>query len=68
MRQFLGRITNDGTDGALIRLSIALRNNETENARERLIALDLQVEAELDKVWPRAPRHLPDSPIPLSGL
>jgi len=66
MRQFLGRMTNEGTDGALIRLSIPLPDLDRpydreladgyNSARERLFALDLQVEAELDRVWPRAHR------------
>ena len=61
MRQFLGRMTNEGTDGALIRLSIrlpdSLANGDFDSPRERLFALDLQVEAQLDEAWPRAPSH-----------
>ena len=52
IRQFLGRLTNEGTDGSLIRLSIALRDSNIETARQQLFSLDLRVEAELDKVWP----------------
>lgn len=79
MWQFLGRMTNEGTDGALIRLSIPLHDSDGvdgtnwTSARERLFALDLQVEAELDRVWPQAlrvpiPSRNSPAPLPNSAL
>jgi EpsI family protein len=55
INHFWGRLTNVGSDGALIRLSTSLPDGEYEAARERLFALDLKVEAELRRLWPVAP-------------
>ena len=60
--QFWGRITNEGADGALIRLSTPLRGSEDELARGRLFALDQKIEAELERVWPRMDKG--DSRVP----
>jgi EpsI family protein len=52
LRQFWGRLMASRGDGALIRLSTPIWDQDIEAARGRLLSLDAAVEKALDGVWP----------------
>lgn len=53
LSHFLGRLTRNRADGALIRLSTPVLAGDRDGARARLFGLDAAVEASLAKIWPR---------------
>lgn len=55
MSHFWGRLTENRGDGALIRLSTRIVENDPEEARSRLYGLDSVVEGEIAELWPREP-------------
>jgi EpsI family protein len=50
---FWGRLRADRADGALVRLSTPIEGDAVDAARQKLQLMDLAVEAELSRVWPR---------------
>jgi EpsI family protein len=52
LRQFWGRLTTNRGDGALVRLSTPVLDDDLMAARLRLFGLDAAVEEALDRVWP----------------
>lgn len=50
--QFWGRLVRNRGDGALVRISTPIFDDDVVGARGRLIALDRSIERELTGVWP----------------
>jgi hypothetical protein len=50
--RFLGRLRDDRSDGALVRLSTPLEGDDPVTVRSRLVGFGVQLDALLDAHWP----------------